>query len=249
MLHPDDRPLWELTHPSYLWDVDLADGFEITVAGTTCGRCTRRATLRGRSASTPDLGVACSPATRCSRRAWRDRALLQRRRPDQAVDPGEALRAARRDRGPHRTRGRRRSARRRRASEPDDPHVPRVLRVLLVHAERADEQGCAAPGDPGQHDRGGGVPGQGESRLRSCSGTTLTPRFLIMYVPTPRSRRAPRRASRGTAVPRAPRTRARTGCRPARRRSRRRCGCRRGRRAAARTAVIGGARMTAPSGS
>ena len=35
MLHPDDRPLWELTHPSYLWDVDLADGFEITVAGTT----------------------------------------------------------------------------------------------------------------------------------------------------------------------------------------------------------------------
>jgi glyoxylase-like metal-dependent hydrolase (beta-lactamase superfamily II) len=35
MLHPDDRPLWELTHPSYLWDVDLTDGFEITVAGTT----------------------------------------------------------------------------------------------------------------------------------------------------------------------------------------------------------------------
>ena len=35
MLHPDDRPLWELTHPAYLWDVDLADGFEITVAGTT----------------------------------------------------------------------------------------------------------------------------------------------------------------------------------------------------------------------
>jgi len=40
LLHPEDRPLWELTHGDsetgkYLWDVDLADGFEITVGGTT----------------------------------------------------------------------------------------------------------------------------------------------------------------------------------------------------------------------
>ena len=35
MLHPDDRPLWELTHTDHLWDVDLADGDEITVGGTT----------------------------------------------------------------------------------------------------------------------------------------------------------------------------------------------------------------------
>jgi glyoxylase-like metal-dependent hydrolase (beta-lactamase superfamily II) len=40
MLHPDDKPLWELTHGDsetgkYLWDVDLADGFEITVGDTT----------------------------------------------------------------------------------------------------------------------------------------------------------------------------------------------------------------------
>ena len=35
MLHPDDRPLWELTHTDHLWDVDLADGFEISVGGTT----------------------------------------------------------------------------------------------------------------------------------------------------------------------------------------------------------------------
>ena len=40
MLHPDDRPLWELTHGDpetgdHLWDVDLGDGFEITVGGTT----------------------------------------------------------------------------------------------------------------------------------------------------------------------------------------------------------------------
>jgi glyoxylase-like metal-dependent hydrolase (beta-lactamase superfamily II) len=34
-LHPDDRPLWELTHPDDLWDVDLADGDTIDVAGTT----------------------------------------------------------------------------------------------------------------------------------------------------------------------------------------------------------------------
>ncbi len=35
LLHPDDRPLWELTHPDELWDVDLADGVGIEVGGTT----------------------------------------------------------------------------------------------------------------------------------------------------------------------------------------------------------------------
>ena len=35
LLHPDDRPLWELTHTEELWDVDLADGQEIDVAGST----------------------------------------------------------------------------------------------------------------------------------------------------------------------------------------------------------------------
>jgi glyoxylase-like metal-dependent hydrolase (beta-lactamase superfamily II) len=34
LLHPDDRPLWELTHTDQLWDVDLFDGQELTVAGT-----------------------------------------------------------------------------------------------------------------------------------------------------------------------------------------------------------------------
>jgi len=37
LLHPDDRPLWELTHPQdsqgQLWDVDLTDDQTITVAG------------------------------------------------------------------------------------------------------------------------------------------------------------------------------------------------------------------------
>jgi glyoxylase-like metal-dependent hydrolase (beta-lactamase superfamily II) len=35
MLHPDDRPLWELTHTDQLWDLDLADGVRIEVGGTT----------------------------------------------------------------------------------------------------------------------------------------------------------------------------------------------------------------------
>ena len=33
-LHPDDKPVWELTHTDELWDVDLADGQEIEVGGT-----------------------------------------------------------------------------------------------------------------------------------------------------------------------------------------------------------------------
>ncbi len=35
LLHPDDRPLWELTHTDELWDVDLHDGQVIEVAGTS----------------------------------------------------------------------------------------------------------------------------------------------------------------------------------------------------------------------
>ena len=35
MLHPDDRPLWELTHQDHLWDLDLAHGLAIEVGGTT----------------------------------------------------------------------------------------------------------------------------------------------------------------------------------------------------------------------
>lgn len=34
LLHPADKPLWELTHTDDLWDVDLSDGMELTVAGT-----------------------------------------------------------------------------------------------------------------------------------------------------------------------------------------------------------------------
>ena len=34
LLHPDDRPLWELTHTDLLWDVDLSDGLPVPVAGS-----------------------------------------------------------------------------------------------------------------------------------------------------------------------------------------------------------------------
>ena len=35
LLHPDDRPLWELTHTDELWDVDIEDGQSIKVAGAS----------------------------------------------------------------------------------------------------------------------------------------------------------------------------------------------------------------------
>jgi glyoxylase-like metal-dependent hydrolase (beta-lactamase superfamily II) len=35
LLHPDERPLWELTHPDFLWDVDLSDAMSIPVAGSS----------------------------------------------------------------------------------------------------------------------------------------------------------------------------------------------------------------------
>lgn len=35
MLHPAEKPVWELTHTDELWDLDLADGTEIGVGGTT----------------------------------------------------------------------------------------------------------------------------------------------------------------------------------------------------------------------
>ena len=35
LLHPAERPLWELTHPDHLWDVDLSDALSIPVAGSS----------------------------------------------------------------------------------------------------------------------------------------------------------------------------------------------------------------------
>jgi glyoxylase-like metal-dependent hydrolase (beta-lactamase superfamily II) len=35
LLHPADKPVWELTHTDHLWDVDLTDGQVLEVGGTT----------------------------------------------------------------------------------------------------------------------------------------------------------------------------------------------------------------------
>ncbi|WP_323792363.1 MBL fold metallo-hydrolase [Nocardioides sp.] len=35
LLHPDDKPVWELTHPDHLWDVDLTDDQSLKIAGAS----------------------------------------------------------------------------------------------------------------------------------------------------------------------------------------------------------------------
>ena len=69
LLHPDDRPLWELTHTDELWDVDLADGQAIEVAGITLRVMHTPGHAPAGSASTPPTSAACSPGTPCSRAA------------------------------------------------------------------------------------------------------------------------------------------------------------------------------------
>ena len=66
LLHPDDKPLWELTHTDHLWDMDLPDGWEITVGGVVLRVLHTPGHAPGASASTPPTWAACSPATRCS---------------------------------------------------------------------------------------------------------------------------------------------------------------------------------------
>ena len=59
LLHPDDRELWDLTHPDRAPDADLADGMTLTVGGVRPrGRCTPRATRPGSVCfRLPDLGL------------------------------------------------------------------------------------------------------------------------------------------------------------------------------------------------
>ena len=96
-LHPDDAPLWELTHPGIAWDADLEDGQEIEVGGTVLTVIHTRATRRAACASTRRRWAPCSPATPSS--------TAVRARPDgrspaarcSRVDPGPPLRAARQE--------------------------------------------------------------------------------------------------------------------------------------------------------
>ena len=88
MLHPDDKPLWELTHTDHLWDLDLADGFRSTSAAPpsralhTPGPRARRGLLLRRRP-----GLRLHRRHPLPGRSGRDRPLVQRRRPDQGVDP------------------------------------------------------------------------------------------------------------------------------------------------------------------
>jgi glyoxylase-like metal-dependent hydrolase (beta-lactamase superfamily II) len=84
LLHPEDRPLWELTHTDYLWDYDLADGQEIEVAGValrvlhTPGHAPGAVCL-----SVPDLGCVFTGDTLfhggpgATGRSFSDRATLE----------------------------------------------------------------------------------------------------------------------------------------------------------------------------
>ena len=58
MLHPDDKPLWELTHTDYLWDLDLADGADASRSAVRrCRCCTRPGHAPGAVCLyAPDLG-------------------------------------------------------------------------------------------------------------------------------------------------------------------------------------------------
>ena len=122
LLHPDDRPLWELTHTDELWDVDLADGQQIEVAGTTLRVLhTPGPRARVRSASTPpDLGCVFTGDTLfqggpgATGRSFSDRDAGRR------VDPRPAARAARRHRRAHRPRRRHHDRRRARERRPED---------------------------------------------------------------------------------------------------------------------------------
>ena len=35
LMHPDDKPIWDLTHPDMLWDVDLSDEQSLKIAGAS----------------------------------------------------------------------------------------------------------------------------------------------------------------------------------------------------------------------
>ena len=74
LLHPDDKPLWELTHGGpetgdYLWDLDLPDGGSCPSPAPRSARCTPRATPPVRCCFLSRTWAASSPATPSSRAA------------------------------------------------------------------------------------------------------------------------------------------------------------------------------------
>ena len=82
LLHPADRPLWELTHGDLPWDADLADGQEITAGDTTLTVLHTPVTRRARSACTPRPGRRVHRRHPLPGRARGHRPVVQRRRAD-----------------------------------------------------------------------------------------------------------------------------------------------------------------------
>ena len=110
LLHPDDRPLWELTHGgdeegAELWDVDLSDGMTLTIGGAavtvihTPGHAPGAVCLY-----VHDLGCVFTGDTLFEGGPGATGTVLQRRRRHQGLDPAPALRPARRDGRAHRPR-------------------------------------------------------------------------------------------------------------------------------------------------
>ena len=93
LLHPDDKPVWELTHTDHLWDVDLEDGQTIKVGGAalkvlhTPGHAPGAICLY-----VHDLGCVFTGDTLFQGGPGRHRSVLQRRGPDQGLDPRHAVR-------------------------------------------------------------------------------------------------------------------------------------------------------------
>ena len=88
LLHPDDRPLWELTHTDELWDVDLDrrpvdQGRRGLAQGAPHARARARRGLRLR----PRPRLRLHRRHPLPGRAGRHRAVVQRRRPHRGLDP------------------------------------------------------------------------------------------------------------------------------------------------------------------
>ena len=96
MLHPDDKPVWQLTHPDREPDAPLADGDELIVGGTslrvihTPGHAPGAVCLYA-----PELGVVVQWRHPLQRRAGRHWAILLRLPDDHRVHQAALRRAAR----------------------------------------------------------------------------------------------------------------------------------------------------------
>ena len=122
LLHPADRPLWELTHPDLLWDVDLSDGQVLDVGGTTLtvlhtpGHAPGAVCLHA-----PDLGCVFTGDTLFQGGPGCHRPLLQRPRRPRGLDQVDAVRAAGRHGRAHRARRRHHDRRRALLARGSDP--------------------------------------------------------------------------------------------------------------------------------